>query len=178
MTRTALPSPRGTNYERLYLANSLAHDAAIDPDRARNAVDRRRGRARDEGEPDDDLSEIVTEMQGLFRKGLANEDVTRADQLLEQLLGFCGGGEGEGEDEEAGNDPENQQNETSGLRDARRGIAGDRRSRLPTAAQVSGGGLGLDARPSRDDRVDARETRRAEQQFLRMFPGAPPPRQA
>ena len=67
MTRTALPSPRGTNYERLYLANSLAHDAAIDPDRARNAVDRRRGRARDEGEPDDDLSEIVSELQGLFQ---------------------------------------------------------------------------------------------------------------
>jgi hypothetical protein len=176
MTRTALPSPRGTNYERLYLANSLAHDAAIDPDRARNAVDRRRGRARDEGEPDDDLSEIVSELQGIFRKGLADEDVTRADQLLEQLLGFCGGGEGE--DEETGNNPENQQNLTSGTRDRRRGMAGDRRSRLPTAAQVFGGGMGLDARPTGGERVDAREAQRAEQQFARMFPGAPPPRQA
>jgi hypothetical protein len=167
MTRTALPSPRGTNYERLYLANSLAHDAAIDPDRARNAVDRRRGRARDEGEPDDDLSEIVSELQGIFRKGLADEDVTRADQLLEQLLGFCGGGEGE--DEETGNNPENQQDLTSGLRDARRGM--DRR---PAAADFAGGGMGLDRRwPARGG--DARAEARAEAQFERMF--GPPPRQ-
>jgi hypothetical protein len=173
MNRTPLPGPRGTNYERLYLANSLAHDAALDP---KNAADRRRGRARDEGEPDDELSEIVSELQGLFRQGLADEDVTRADQLLEQLLGFCGGGEGE--DEETGNNPENQQNLTSGTRDRRRGMAGDRRSRLPTAAQVFGGGMGLDARPTGGERVDAREAQRAEQQFARMFPGAPPPRQA
>jgi hypothetical protein len=165
MTRTPIPSPRGTNYERLYLANSLAHDAAIDPDRARNAVDRRRGRARDE-EPDDELSEIVTEMQGLFRKGLANEDVTRADQLLEQLLGFCGGGEAE--DDEAGNDP-NQQNMTGALRDRSRGM--DRR---PSAADFAGGGLGLDRKwPSRGG--DARAEARAESEFTRMF--GPPPRQ-
>jgi hypothetical protein len=179
MTRlTACPSPKGTNIERLFIplpANTLAHDAALDPDRARNAVDRRRGRARDEGEPDDELSEIVSELQGLFR-GLSDADAVRADQLLEQLLGFCG--EGEGEDEETGNNPENQQNLTSGTRDRRRGMAGDRRSRLPTAAQVFGGGMGLDARPTGGERVDAREARRAEQQFARMFPGAPPPRQA
>jgi hypothetical protein len=165
MTRTALPSPRGTNYERLYLANSLAHDAAMDP--RTKAADRRRGRARDEGEPDDDLSEIVTELQGIFRQGLADADVVRADQLLEQLLGFCGG---EGEDEETG-DP-NQQNETSGLRDQRRGM--DRR--MPTAADLAGGGMGLDRRwPSRGG--DARSEASAEADFQRRFGCGPPPRQ-
>jgi hypothetical protein len=167
MTRTPIPSPRGTNYERLYLANSLAHDAAIDPDRARNAVDRRRGRARDQ-EPDDDLSEIVTELQGIFRQGLADADIARADQLLTQLLGFCGGGEGEDEGD-PGNNPNRQQDLTSGTRDRRRGM-----DRMPTRRQIEGGGLGLDrAWPARGG--DARAEQRAEADFQRMF--GPPPRQ-
>jgi hypothetical protein len=166
MTRTPMPSPRGSNREGLFLPARLANDAALDP---KNASDRRRGRTRDQGEgPDDELSDIVSELQGIFRKGLADEDVVRGDQLLEQLLGFCGGGEAE---DDEGNNPDRQQNLTSGTRDARRGM--DRR--MPTAVDFAGGGLGLDRKwPSRGG--DARSEASAEADFQRRFGCGPPPR--
>jgi hypothetical protein len=172
MTRlTACPSPKGTNIERLFIpltANTMAHDAVTDP--RTKAADRRRGPARDqEPEPDDDLADIVSELQGIFRKGLADEDVVRGDQLLEQLLGFCGGGEGEDEGD-PGNNPNRQQDLTSGTRDARRGM-----DRMPTRRQIEGGGLGLDrAWPARGG--DARSEARAEADFQRRFGCGPPPR--
>jgi hypothetical protein len=171
MTRlTACPSPKGTNIERLFIplpANTLAHDAAIDPDRARNAVDRRRGRARDEGEPDDDLIDAVSELQEHLNNSIGDPGaLTQAHALVERLLGAAGAGQTE---DEAGNNPDRQDQFTSGTRDARRGM--DRR---PSAADFAGGGLGLDRRwPSRGG--DARAEARAEAQFERMF--GPPPRQ-
>jgi hypothetical protein len=95
--------------------------------------------------------------------------VTRADQLLEQLLGFCGGGEGEDEGD-PGNNPDRQQDLTSGTRDRRRGM--DRR---PSAADFANGEMGLDRRwPSRSG--DARSEASAEADFQRRFGCGPPPR--
>jgi hypothetical protein len=165
MTRTPMPSPRGSNREGLFLPARLANDAALDP---RNASDRRRGRARDQGggPDDDDLAAAVSDLQEHLNNSIGDPGaLTQAHALVERLLGVCGAGQ---TDDEAGNDP-NQQNETSGLRDARRGM--DRR---PTAADLAGGGLGLDRRwPSRGG--DARAEARAEADFQRMF--GPPPRQ-
>jgi hypothetical protein len=144
----------------------------------------RRGRARDAGSgagPDDvqlgknvlgmgdgggDLSEIVTELQGLFRQGLADPDVSRADQLLEQLLGFCGQGEAE---------DDSPDNERGGPNSRLPNMAGDRNRRSPTASDLANGGMGLDRRwPASGD--DERATSRAEADFQRRFGCGPPPR--
>src|SRR5271163_4610026 len=115
MTRTAMPSPNNTNYEKLFMRRTpaMATDAGLDPrpgpaggsfrgvgpqtggfprkrDNNELADRSRRRRARDEGEssgmgPDDvaegrkillgdgdDLADIVGELQGLFRKAIAD----------------------------------------------------------------------------------------------------------
>jgi hypothetical protein len=137
MTRIPLPSPRGTNFENLHMsAPGLAHDAGI----------RRGRRARDEdpdGDGADDLSDAVGEMQGHLNDVISDPGaLSRAHQLLERVLGAASGN-GEAEDDE----PDNR--DLDGPRSRQPDMAGDRRSRLPTRAQVEGGGMGLDARPSR-----------------------------
>jgi hypothetical protein len=174
MTRTPMPSPRGTNFQKLYVSN-MAHDARL---RGRRARDAGSGGGPDDvqlgknvlgmGDGADDLREIVTELQGLFRAGLADEDVTRADQLLEQLLGFCGNGEAEDDTPDGG--PHTRQPDMAPSR-----ASDQRRFRSPSAADLAGGGLGLDKRWAPGG-VDERATSRAEAEFQRRFGCGPPPR--
>jgi hypothetical protein len=108
MSYTAAPSPKGTNYERLYLTSQrprMAHDAA--PQAFRAGQDRRRG-GRDRrpfGRDDDPFSDALNQLQDLLQDVISDPaDLTQANELVSRLLEAMPSG---GEDD-APNDPEAQ----------------------------------------------------------------------
>jgi hypothetical protein len=129
MTYTAAPSPKGTNYSRLYITNRppvrLAHDE--DPRNQREGLDRRRG-GRDRrpfGRDDDPLSDRLDQLQEHLQNVIEDPaDLSQANDLVSQLLEAMPKG---GEDE-ASNSGEEQRRDPNLFLQVRRKATGDKLS--------------------------------------------------
>jgi hypothetical protein len=110
----ALPSPRGTNLERLFSGPLGAASAAFD------AAPRRR--ARDAAPDPDDLMNAMSGLQTHLKSKLTGDDFGTANELLTKLLNLLAPQDPD-DDSSAGADPDAE--------DRRRKMAGDARRGLP-----------------------------------------------
>jgi hypothetical protein len=105
MSKLAMPSPNGTNFERIFIGPLGAAAAAFD------AAQRRR--ASDTVDPDA-LKESVDNLTGHLGATLQGDDLTKAYSLLSELLNAA----------VPADDPDQDDDEAS---DRRRKMAGDRK---------------------------------------------------
>jgi hypothetical protein len=164
----AAPSPRGTNFEQLYLRPlGSAFDAApsfngggrvaVGGGGGPQTGDKRRG-GRD-ADPDA-VNGILGSLQSHLAGKISGDDLNTTNMLLSQLLEVLAPQDDEGEAAED-----------------RRRMAGDGRTRFPTQAEVDGvAGLGCIVRPAAP-RMSADAARRARDDMARQFPNAVMPRQ-
>jgi hypothetical protein len=133
----ALPSPRGTNLERLFSGPLGAASAAFD------AAPRRRAR---DGDPDpNELMGAMSSLQTHLKSKLTGDDFGTANELLAKVLNILAPQPDDDSDADADPDAEDRRRKMAG--DARRGLPLSYRSDprslasrfadLPTPVQLS-----------------------------------------